>query len=98
MKKSFPQMGPSKIQTFNVLSCTHEMMVQLPHLKQLVHFCNVQLLSFKRCFSNASLTASELRSQLSGEHSEALNVMHCDEVLLYLSKSFNTFFLDFGGD
>ena len=38
--------------------------------------------SSERCFSSAGLTASELRTQLSGEHLEALKVMHCIKVLL----------------
>ena len=36
----------------------------------------------ERCFSSAGLTVSELRMQLSGEHLEALNVMHCNKALL----------------
>ena len=31
--------------------------------------------SSERCFSSAGFTVSELRTQLSGEHLEALNVM-----------------------
>ena len=61
------------------------MVVELPHLKQLASntFGFLQRpASFERCFSSASLTASELRTQLSGKHFEPLNVMPCDEVLL----------------
>ena len=38
--------------------------------------------SSEECFSSAGLTVSELRMQLSGEHLEALNVMHCNKALL----------------
>ena len=48
-------------------------------------------------FSSASLTVSKLRTQLSGEHLEALDVTHFDEVLLELRKSLNTFFLHISG-
>ena len=51
--------------------------------------------SSETCFSSAGLTVSELRTQLSGERLEALNVMHCNKVLLQLSKSLN-FFLNIG--
>ena len=42
--------------------------------------------SSKICFSNAGLTVSELRMQLSGEHVEALNVMQCNKALLKLTS------------
>ena len=71
------------------------MVVQLPHQNNFA-FLQRQA-SFERCFYSASLTVSEIRTQLSGEHLQALNAILCDEVLLELKKSFNTFFLDIGG-
>ena len=59
-------------------------------------FLQHQLLP-KGCFSSAGLTVSELRIILSGEDLEALNVMHCNKVVLQLSKSLNNFFLNIGG-
>ena len=59
---------------------------QLPHLKQLAskYLCiPATSASSERCFSSVGLTVSELRTQLSGEHLEALNVMHCNKVRLY---------------
>ena len=38
--------------------------------------------SSEKCFSSAGLTVSELRMQFSGEHLEALKVMHCNKALL----------------
>ena len=75
---------------------------QLPHLKQLASTCLCipeTSASSERCFSSAGLTVSELRTQLSGEHLEVpvLNVMHCNKMLLYLSKLLNNFFLEIGG-
>ena len=35
----------------------------------------------EKCFSSAGLTVSELRTQLSGGHLEAFNVMHSNKVL-----------------
>ena len=58
---------------------------QLPHLKQLASkylSITATSASSERCFSTAGLTVSELRTQLRGEHLEALNVMHCNQVLL----------------
>ena len=60
---------------------------QLSHLKQLAlkHLSiPATSASSERCFSSARMTVSELRTQLSGEDLEALNVvyMHCNKVLL----------------
>jgi len=38
--------------------------------------------SSERCFSSAGLTATALRSRLSGSHLEALNILHCNKHLL----------------
>ena len=70
------------------------------HLMQLAskYLCTpVTSASCERCFASAFLTVSELRTQLYGEHLEALNAMHCNKVLLQLSKLLNQFFLDVGG-
>ena len=58
---------------------------QLPHLQQLAskYPCiPATLTSSERSFSSAGLTVSELRMQLSGEHLEALNVIHCNKLLV----------------
>ena len=83
MKKSFPKRGSPKLKLFNLLKWIHEIVVsnfQLSYLKQPLHFCTSA--SFKRCFSSAGLTVSELRMQLRGKHLEALNAMHCNKALL----------------
>ncbi|XP_076811671.1 E3 SUMO-protein ligase ZBED1-like [Clavelina lepadiformis] len=36
----------------------------------------------ERCFSSAGLTATVLRSRLTGSHLEALNILHCNKQLL----------------
>ena len=61
------------------------------------HYIPAPSASFKRYFSSAGLTVSELRMQLSGKHLEALNVMHCNKLLLQLTKSSNKLFLNIGG-
>ena len=99
--KSFPQTGLSKIQTFKAGHIKWwSTNSQLPHLKQLdsKYLCiPATSASSEWCFSSAGLTMSELKTQLSGEHFEALNVMHCNKALLQLSKSLNKFFLHIGG-
>ena len=87
MKKSFPELGPPKFKLFNLLSWTHEMVDHKFsfHLRQLAskYFCiPAASASSERCFSSACMTVSELRTQLSSEHLEALNAMPCNKVLL----------------
>ena len=88
MKKSSPKRGPLK---FKLLTFSAGHMKwwsanpQLPHLKQRASkYLRIRTTSasFERCFSRAGLTVSKLRTQLRGEHLEALNVMHCSKVLL----------------
>ena len=58
---------------------------QLPLLKQLAskYLCiPATSAASERCFSSAGLTVSSLRTQLTGEHLEALNVLHCNKALL----------------
>ena len=58
---------------------------QLPHLEQraLKYLCiPATSVSSERCFFSADLTVSKLGTQLSSEHLEAFNVMHCTKVLL----------------
>ena len=58
---------------------------QFPLLKQLAskYLCiPATSASSERSFSSAGLTASNLRTQLTGEHLEALNVLHCNKALL----------------
>ena len=52
-----------------------------PHPPLFRHPCSAPSASSERCFSSAGLTVSE-RMQQSGEHLEALNVMHCNKALL----------------
>ena len=85
MKKSFSQSGPSKNQTFQAEYMKRwSTNSQLPHLKQLAskYLCiPATSASSERCFSSAGLTVSEFRTQRSGEHLQALNVMPCNKVL-----------------
>ena len=58
---------------------------QFPLLKQLAskYLCiPATSASSERSFSSARLTASNLRTQLTGEHLEALKVLHCNKALL----------------
>ena len=58
---------------------------QFPFLKQLAskYLCiPATSASSERSFSSVGLAASNLRTQLTGEHLEALNVLHCNKALL----------------
>ena len=85
MKKDPPN---GALQNSNFLSWPREMVVhkfstssfEATFFKIPLHSCYISYTS-ERCFSSAGLTASELRTQLSGEHLKPLNVMHCNKVL-----------------
>ena len=66
-----PERGPPKFKLFNLLSWTHEMVV-----------LKFSTSPFVFAFLQHQLLRSKLRTQLSGEHLEARNVMHSNKLLL----------------
>ena len=78
-----PKRGSPKLKLFNLLNGYMKWWstnFQHSYLKQPLHPAPSAF--SERCFSSAGLTVSELRMQLSGEHLEAFNVMHCNKALL----------------
>ena len=75
--------GSPKLKLFNLLKWIHEMVVhKFSTFLFEATFATPTISFFRKCFFSAGLIVSELRMQLSGEHLEALNVMHCNEALL----------------